>query len=457
MGTELPPGIVDWIEDVTGGHVVRTDRRPAGARKEAWYIDVERDGALDELFLRIDQSGTDPARDPWTLQREAVVYLALQDTEVPVPQVIAVHPVEQAMLSRRLVGENWFARIRDPDEQLSTAQDFITKLAALHRLDVQALDLPGFPKPTSVADAVHAELDELESVLDARGGAVDPATRFTLEWLRRNVPSPAVPVVLVQGDTGPGNFMYRDGKVVAVVDWELAHLGDPMDDIAWLSLRAVQEPFTHLPDRLAEYEALTGNTIDEQRVWYYRVLAEAKLLVMSHRPRGEGTPRAQGAGEIGNGLIYGVLHRRLWLEALAAVMAIELEDPPTAPARPPSEHDWLYDAVLDELREVIVPRVTDPLALQRSKSLARIVKYLAAVNRDGAFYDASELDEAAALLGTRPGDVDEARRLVAAAVERGSISDDDYLRHQWRRVARDNELLRSASGVMADRHWPPLR
>jgi len=70
----------------------------------------------------------------------------------------------------------------------------------------------------------------------------------------------------VQGDTGPGNFIYGDGSVLAVVDWELAHLGDPMDDIAWLSLRAVQEPFTHLPDRLAEYEQLTGNTIDETRV-----------------------------------------------------------------------------------------------------------------------------------------------------------------------------------------------
>ena len=65
----------------------------------------------------------------------------------------------------------------------------------------------------------------------------------------------------MQGDTGPGNFMYQDGKVTAVVDWELAHLGDPMDDIAWLSLRTVQDTFTHFPDRLREYESLTAGQI----------------------------------------------------------------------------------------------------------------------------------------------------------------------------------------------------
>ena len=69
-----------------------------------------------------------------------------------------------------------------------------------------------------------------------------------------------------------------------MVDWELAHLGDPMDDIAWLSLRATQEPFTDFPTRLREYEALSGNHVDEARVHYYQVMAETKLQVMSHRP-----------------------------------------------------------------------------------------------------------------------------------------------------------------------------
>ena len=83
------------------------------------------DDAVHELFLRYDRSDPAQTADPWTLHREATVYLALQDTEVPVPRVLAVHPVHQAMLSVRLEGENWFSRITDAGEQTRTAQDFI--------------------------------------------------------------------------------------------------------------------------------------------------------------------------------------------------------------------------------------------------------------------------------------------------------------------------------------------
>ena len=205
------------------------------------------------------------------------------------PRVLGVHPVHQAMVSERVVGENWFSRIADPAEQEETARDFMVKLAALHALDPAALDLPAFPPVQTVADAVHAELDEWERVLAERGGTVDPALAYSLRWLRRNVPDYAGRPVLVQGDTGPGNFMYTGGRVTAVVDWELAHVGDPMDDIAWLSLRATQEPFTDFPTRLREYEALSGNVIDEARVHYYRVMAETKLQVMGHRADAAGS------------------------------------------------------------------------------------------------------------------------------------------------------------------------
>ena len=171
-------------------------------------------------------------------------------------------------------------------------------------------------------------------------------------------------MVLVQGDTGPGNFMYAAGRVVALVDWELAHLGDPMDDIAWLSLRATQEPFTDFPSRLRDYEELSGHRIDESRVQYYRVMAEAKLQVMTHRPPGV---RQGGSGDFGHAFVYGLLHRRLWLEALAVATAIDRSPAETPPPRTPRDHDWMYGALLEQLRDVIVPRISDPLASTRQQ------------------------------------------------------------------------------------------
>jgi aminoglycoside phosphotransferase (APT) family kinase protein len=462
----LPEDLIAWIEEVGGGRVTVADRRPGGARKEAWFVDLEKpDGTVLSSFLRYDRS--DPARtkDPWTLHREATVYLALQDGPVPVPRVLGVHPVHQAMLSERVSGENWFSRIADPAEQEATAKDFMVRLAALHALDAAALSLPAFPAVDTVADAVRAELDEWDAVLDARGGTPDPALTFALGWLRRNVPAYDGAPVLVQGDTGPGNFMYAAGHVTAVVDWELAHRGDPMDDIAWLSLRATQEPFTDLPARLREYETLSGNAIDTARVNYYRVMAETKLQVMSHRaPRdddggGEGTPEGGGeggGGDVGNGFIYGLLHRRLWLEALTAATGLELGPVAEPDQSAPRDHTWMYDAVLGQLRDVIVPRTSDPLAQAREKGIARLIKYLARVDTYGASCDEHELDDLENLLGRRPDSISSGRAAAAEAVSTGRVRDEDYLLLLWRRVARETELARPAMGVLADRHWPDL-
>jgi aminoglycoside phosphotransferase (APT) family kinase protein len=452
----LPDDVLAWIGDVTGGTVSAAHRQQGGARKEAWFIDVvQPDGHVDELFLRYERA-TGALFDPWGLEREASVYLALQGTAVPVPGVLGVHPARPAMLSERVGGQTWFSRISDPDEAERTASAFMACLAALHRLDAAALSLPGFPRPTRAPDLVHHELDEWEAVLARRGGEPDPALVFVLGWLRRNVPDYDGPVVLVQGDTGPGNFLYEDGRVVAVVDWELAHLGDPMDDIAWLTLRCTQEPFPDLPARLREYEELSGYVIDEARVRYYQVAAETKLQVMHH---GAGGPSAGGGGgrDTGNALIYEMLHRRLWLEALAGPVGFELTPAEPLEAREPEGSDWLYEDVLGQLRDVIVPSLRDPFAIARAKGTARVVKYLASVERHGGAYARHELDDSALLLGAPQPSLRAARSAVAAAARSGPLGDVDYLRYLWRRTARDNELMRPASGVLADRHWPPLR
>ena len=210
----------------------------------------------------------------------------------------------------------------------------------------------------------------------ARGGTPDPALVFSLRWLRDHIPDYGGPPVFVQGDTGPGNFMYLGGRVTAVVDWELAHLGDPMDDIAWLSLRATQEPFTGLPDAAAR---VRGAVRQCDRRGPGALLpgdgGDQAPGDESPRSRGSDEDAAGGGGgggggggnDVGNGFIYQVLHRRLWLEALASANGLELTPAETPQARDPRDSDWMYDAVLTQLRDVIVPRTTDPLAQARGK------------------------------------------------------------------------------------------
>ena len=458
---KLPSDVLEWIADTTGQPVTGADRIPGGASREGWFVDVDADGATRELFLRFSPAPM-PKRSAFHhLSTEAEIMKALGDSgRVAVPRILGAHPHREAVLSERVSGATWFYRIKEPDEQVRVAQDFIRNLAGAHTLDPGDLAIERLGPVRSAREIALERIEGIRWRGTAPDGAMDPLLRFTTDWLERNVPDYDGPVVLVQGDTGPGNFMYEDGRVTAVVDWELAHWGDPMDDIAWLSLRTVQDTFTHLPDRLAEYAELSGHPIDEKRVWYYRVFAEATMTTLypnegpdSRRPGEEDDDEV--TRDIGNGIIYRQLHRRLWLEALSAVMDLHL-DPPSTPV-PTDLPEWhrMYETVLGSLR-TIVPRISDPLASQWTKGVARVVKYLQDLDASGRDFAEVEADEIASLLGDRPTSLPEGRAKLADAARAGKVTDDDYVRYMWNKVLRDDHLMRNASGALHQRHWPPL-
>ena len=270
----------------------------------------------------------------------------------------------------------------------------------------------------------------------------------------------------MQGDTGPGNFLYDGNRVTAIVDWELAHIGDPMDDIAWLSWRATQQGWPDFPARMCEYEAASSIDVDEARVRYYRLNACARL-----GPRfgladmGEGTTRPLGpAGVVdaavdryadGSGLVMNMLHRRMRLTAQAEAMGIELPGREIAEEAPPRPHAALYDAVLEQLR-TIVERADDRAVSNLAKGAARQVKYLKELDRNGLWFEEQELDDLGRLLGQVPASLTEGRVDLAAEARDGKVALDDYLLYHWVRLTRDDWTMRQASGAMYERGWPAL-
>jgi aminoglycoside phosphotransferase (APT) family kinase protein len=461
---------------VTGAKVAAAIRIPGGASREGWFVDVEGNGSVEPLYLRLDRGGTPSGSAFHSLWVEAEVFRSLYGTGVTVPKVIAVHPEIEAFLAERMPGDTWFYRIADPAEQVAVAQDFIRNLSALHRLDPSALALPSLGPIRSARELALEEVGRMRERATGADGAIDPLTEVCLDWLERNVPDYEAPVVLVQGDTGPGNFLYQGGRVTAVLDWELAHFGDPMDDIAWLSLRTVQDTFTHFPDRMAEYEELSGHPVDPERVWYYRLFAEARLMSSARGAAGgpsaagaaadqgqeedegeEGETREESGGgrDPGNPLIYGMLHRRLTLEALGQVAGIDLPPADLAPEPGNGDNQEVYDACLTAL-QTIVPRISDPLASQWSKGLARALKYLKEVDRSGAAFGEAELDDLGSLLGRRPTSLEAGRGELVGAVRRGAVGSEDFICYLWRRTQRDDYLMRTASGVLRTRTWPEL-
>jgi hypothetical protein len=326
------------------------------------------------------------------------------------------------------------------------------QLAALHRIDVRELDLPELAPVRTVHEHVLDEIDTWDAQYRSQG--VDyPLFELALSWLRRNLPADdGHPVVLVQGDTGPGNFMYDDDGVVAVTDWEMAHFGDFHDDLAWVYVRDVQERFTDLVERLQDYERFSGNRVNPARLRYFLVLAQTRCAIGTRN----GLLARDSRTEMANHLIYSTLHDRLLVEALAGAAGVDLAAVPPVPKAQDGPAAWAFDVALDDLRDVIVPAVDDGFALRRAKGLARLLKYLRNEQRLGAAARAAELQGLEQLLGRSMDDPEIARREVCRRIVAGEIDDALVVIHCAITQSWADEIVRDSMGTLADRRHQPL-
>ena len=134
-----------------------------------------------------------------------------------------------------------------------------------------------------------AQIDEWERQLDEIGEPL-PAVELGLRWLRANAPEPAEPR-LVHGDFRLGNFIVDEEGLAAVIDWELAHLGDPAEDIGWLCIRSWRfgnddQPVAgvgQLDEFIAAYEAAGGAPVDRERLRYWEAFGNAKWAIICAR------------------------------------------------------------------------------------------------------------------------------------------------------------------------------
>jgi aminoglycoside phosphotransferase (APT) family kinase protein len=177
-------------------------------------------------------------------------------------------------------GDAGLAEISDPGQRAAVSREYLRWLGRLHQLDTAALDLPGLPRPATGRDHARNELALWTSIHHERAGAwATVSVPFALDWLEAVAPE-AGTTALCHGDAGPGNFLFRDGAVTALLDWEFAHIGDPHDDLAWVAVRnhLLGRPMD-LGDVMAAWQATTHLPIDPDRLEYYRVLVLVRMAI----------------------------------------------------------------------------------------------------------------------------------------------------------------------------------
>ena len=274
--------LLAWVAAACGGKIARHAQVTGGNRYRSWAVDVALpDGRTLPVYLR-HQLPRPPSAEPYTLEREAAVYRAIAGSGIRAPRLIAVHPDQHSILSERVAGRAEFRRLTDERHRVTVVQEFVETIARLHELDISGLTLDGLDARTSMADCVAHEIAVWRAMYD-ESGSRDPLIDLALAWLDTHLPRPPEGCVLVHGDAGPGNFLFEGGHMTALLDWELAHLGDPMEDLAWFSMRCVMEPVPGFADRIRDYEAATGRPIDRARVLYHRVLVSTRVVILRHR------------------------------------------------------------------------------------------------------------------------------------------------------------------------------
>ncbi len=437
--------IFAWAEDVCGGRIERSAQTSGGNRARSWALDLRRpDGSLAEVFLRYGPPRP-PGVEPYTIHREAQVYRAIREAGIRAPRIIAAHPEIQAILTDRATGIAEFRRLKDPVAGQAIVEEVMTDLARLHARPTEGIRLDGGADGPRIADHIRAEIAIWRAMYE-ESGRRDGLLELAFRWLQEAMPDPDGPVALVHGDAGPGNFLFEDGRLTALIDWELAHLGDPMDDLAWFSMRCVMEPVPDFAASLAAYEAAGGAPIDRGRILYHRVLVSTRVVVIRHR---------NVTGEPAHAIVSRALNRRLLVEALAEASGTAVSVPEPIDL-PPTERADLFARVLGDLRDVIVPRSQDGQVVARAKNAAKVLKYLEACDRYGPALEAAERAALARVLPGGPAELGPGRAALADAIVAGRVSFATALEFFAGQAARDAQLAAGASGGIAARHYPAL-
>lgn len=176
--------------------------------------------------------------EPYDVVREATVLRCLSDTSVPVPRVLATDSDTSffgapCLLMEWVDAPHMPAPEEDPAGFTAAVSPFAQALAAIHALDWRAAGLGLLGVPDSPSAGFAQEIDVVQDRMRAFGCDEDPLLVRALSVLRASTPAGGR-LALCHGDPNPFNYLFRDGKVVAVVDWEQARISDPRSDVAQL-------------------------------------------------------------------------------------------------------------------------------------------------------------------------------------------------------------------------------
>ncbi len=290
-----------FIAAQTGAGAVSIEglgRLPGGASRETWSFDAVFDAGSGPQRLALVLR-RDPGRTTMDTSRreEFVLHQALRAEGVPVPRVywladeadtlgarfFVMERIDGETLARRLLRDPEYARAR----QVMTAQ-LGGILARIHAVDRHRHRLDFLPEPPPDESPAAAEVERYDQIYRMVAADPHPVIEIALRWLRQNLPA-GVQRTLVHGDFRIGNVIFGPEGVRSILDWELAHVGDPMEDLGWMCVRSWRfgsddKPVGGIGERrelFTAYEEAGGRQVDAERVRFWEVFGNLKWGIIT--------------------------------------------------------------------------------------------------------------------------------------------------------------------------------
>lgn len=403
---------------------VRLER--AVVRREGWIAKAKD----RSWFLRVGREA-DPANPPKGVIEEGKLAAILAGAGVKAPAALGIHPTG-AVLYEWVNGSA--AVVAQPKERHDELLgQYMDQLAVLHTIDVEKAGVDWMHRP---ATAQESALAFAEAVWNQMGHlAVEPLGTFGMEWLRWHVPASMERLSILHGDAGTGNYMVDASGLTGVIDWEWAHLGDPMEDLGSAVMHASFHPVGDLRTALARYAKASGLTVDIDKVRYYA----AHLYVRSVVALAAHVSHLDPHNPVALNLAYKIVNDRLTCEAIADALGVTLTKPALPAAR--KHGTTLYDVIVANLDDDVVPACVTPFAKDRAANAARLAGVLSMQARYGDEIAAAHCDDFSALLGHRVSDVDDGLRQLCERIPQwGQAREVEVLQVLYNRAVRDEWL-----------------
>ncbi|MDB5971513.1 MAG: hypothetical protein JWQ90_3963 [Hydrocarboniphaga sp.] len=236
----LRPYLATKLPGFGSVQVTKVHKLLGGFSKETFIIDAQADGNAMPLVMRRDIALGPVAG---SVADEVPLLRALHAQSMPVPRPLLVEADrsvfgEAFFIAPKAAGETAFSNVHGLDMgggQENAARALAEVLGRLHRLDASAMNLPRsfFDADLSMADCVRRQVEAYERGWFSRTHQPSPTMSAAFAWLRANLPPSAGRPCIVHGDAGLHNLMMDAGRVSVMLDWELSHMGDPVEDLAY--------------------------------------------------------------------------------------------------------------------------------------------------------------------------------------------------------------------------------